>query len=74
MKTLPLLLLCAVALTGAAQGEDEAVLPREHIEAISEDMVTGDSHATVPEPSSTLFAGLGGLTILFFLSRRKPVR
>ena len=72
MKKLLLALTCSLALVSGLAAGDEPVLSPEHIEALSEEIVTGNTESVVPEPSSTFFAGLGGLTLLFFVLRRRP--
>jgi MYXO-CTERM domain-containing protein len=77
MKKLFLALSCSIALVGGLAAEQQElpggpILNPEQIEALSDEMVTGSTEAVVPEPSSTFFAGLGGLALLFFVLRRRP--
>ena len=74
MKTHFIALASLLALSsGLLAAEDEAsLISPEQIEALSEEVVTGETEVVVPEPSSTFFAGLGGVALLFFFLRRKP--
>jgi len=70
MKLLaPLLFSVALLLTGVQAGEQ---VGDANPVALSPEMVTIPSETTaVPEPSSTFFAGIGGLALLFFVLRRR---
>ena len=72
MKSLLIALTCSFSLTWGLVAEEQTMISPEQIESLSEEVVTGETQAVVPEPSSTFFAGLGGLALLFFFLRRKP--
>ena len=69
-----ILLICALLWT-ASMGAFAESLPESNSAALETGAVEGESSkspsSVIPEPTATLLAGLGGLALLFFATRRK---